>query len=149
MNSVLSLVLALAAPAESPEWAPIAITDSDSPTLLFVDRTSIKATADGSSARTYLVMADAALRLHVEYDCGDARYRYLDSALPADAAPGSPRRHALGSGQAGDSDESGDEICLLGRQDRLRLRRPGHQIPLAGGVRSRVHGAPRGEAEMS
>jgi hypothetical protein len=91
MNMVLLAALALAAPEQSPEWAPIAITEGDSPTLFFIDRTSIKATADGSSARTFVASDGAVLRLHVEYDCGGERYRYLDSAMPADAPPGSPQ----------------------------------------------------------
>jgi hypothetical protein len=90
MNSMLWLALAAAAPAAVPEWAPIVMGADAEPTLFFIDRTSIKATADGSSAWAYVVPAKGALRLHVEYDCGGERYRYLEAALPADAAPGSP-----------------------------------------------------------
>ena len=90
MNSILSLMLALAAPAAVPEWAPVVISDDAAPTLFFVDRTSIRPTPDGSSAWAYIVPSKGGIRLHVEYDCGDERFRYLEAALPADAAPGSP-----------------------------------------------------------
>ena len=91
MNSIFALALALAAPAASPEWAPIAITEGDGPHIFFIDRTSIRPTADGSSAKAFVVSEGAALRLHIEYDCADQLYRYLDAAMPADAPPGSPQ----------------------------------------------------------
>ena len=90
MNSVLSLMLALAAAPATPEWAPIVIGTDAVPTLFFIDRTSIRPTPDGSSAWAYIVPSQGSIRLHVEYDCGHERYRYLESALPADAPPGSP-----------------------------------------------------------
>lgn len=90
MEMILGFALAVAAPAPSPEWAPVAITEGESPALFFVDRTSIRTTPDGSSARSYVVPPSGAFRLHVEYDCGDERYRFLDAALPAGAAPDAP-----------------------------------------------------------
>ncbi|HEU0133651.1 MAG TPA: hypothetical protein VFR28_02425 [Allosphingosinicella sp.] len=98
MSSIFLAALALAAPAAAPaaspaaapQWAPVALSPDEPPTLFFIDRASLKATSDGSSAWAFVVPPEGALRLHVEYDCADSRYRFLESALQPGAAPGSP-----------------------------------------------------------
>ncbi len=90
MAMILALALSVPPAPPAPQWAPVALTVDSVPTLFFVDRASIRPTADGSSAWSFVVPPEGAFRLHVEYDCGDSRYRFLESALPVDAAPGAP-----------------------------------------------------------
>jgi len=87
---IISSALLLAAQAASPEWAPVAITDTRTTNLYFVDRTSITATPDGSSARTFVVSGDLSLRLHFQYDCEGQRYRALEASLGSAAAAWAP-----------------------------------------------------------
>jgi hypothetical protein len=93
MNSILSAALALAAPAATPEWAPIAITEGESPTLFFIDRTSLEATPDGGSAWAFMVSTGAAARLHsvrarVHVPSGEAQMRRVPVAERRSAEPG-------------------------------------------------------------
>jgi len=85
--SILGWALAAATSASSPQWAMIGISESEAPTVHFVDRSSIKATPDGASAWTYAVSNAVSVKLHFEYDCSHGRYRFLEVSLPEGATP--------------------------------------------------------------
>ncbi|MBV9930991.1 MAG: hypothetical protein JO013_08595 [Alphaproteobacteria bacterium] len=79
--SILLAAVAVAAPSASPEWAPVAITDNDGTVVYFVDRASIQADANGTSAWIYAVSPAVAFKMHVDYDCAGVRYRTLEVSL--------------------------------------------------------------------
>jgi hypothetical protein len=81
--------LAATAPAAAPQWALVGLSDGQK-AVHFVDRSSITATADGTSAWIYTVTASVAVKLHLDYDCRHSRYRFLEASLPEGAAPPKP-----------------------------------------------------------
>lgn len=87
---MLLSALLLAAQAQAPEWAPVAILDSEGTTIYFVDRSGIKVTPGGRSARVYLVTKEDSAKLHFEYDCDGQRYRAVDASLGSAAAEWAP-----------------------------------------------------------
>ena len=79
--------LVVAAPAPLPEWAPVAITHNAETRLYFVDRTSIAATARGTSARIFMSSGTVSAGMHFEYGCDKGRFRILDVSLPEGETP--------------------------------------------------------------
>ena len=114
MNLVLAALLAAGAAATAHEWAPIAI-NGDGDTLYLVDRTSIKAGPATSSAVLSAVSQATALRLHVDFDCAGARFRYLDAGNPDGGLSGVTKWNPLQQGTP--MHQTSRYVCAGGKID--------------------------------
>ena len=114
MNLIFVALLAAGAATTEHEWAPIAI-NGDGDTLYLVDRTSIKAGPATSSAVLSAVSQATALRLHVDFDCAGARFRYLDAGNPDGGLSGATKWNPLQQGTP--MHQTSRYVCAGGKID--------------------------------